>query len=87
MDIMLPTLGPERQATYSPFFPICPDSGKVLQAKVIDRNIAAGTITYIDPDNGVERETSVTGGSCKLQWKCEKDAWKGGELFKSQTPM
>ena len=45
MNIMLPTLGPERQATYSPFFPICPDSGRVLQAKVVDRNIAAGTIT------------------------------------------
>ena len=71
MNIMLPTLGPERQATYSPFFPICPDSGKVLQVKVVDRNIAAGTITYIDPDSGAERETSVTGGSCKLQWKCD----------------
>ena len=32
MEIMLPTLGEERRATYSPFFPVCPDSGKVLQA-------------------------------------------------------
>jgi lysyl-tRNA synthetase class 1 len=71
MDIMLPTLGLERQATYSPFFPICPDSGRVLQAKVVDRNIVTGTITYIDPDSGAERETSVTGGRCKLQWKCD----------------
>ena len=71
MNIMLPTLGPERQATYSPFFPVCPDSGKVLQAKVIDRNIAAGTITYLDPESGDERETGVTGGQCKLQWKCD----------------
>ncbi len=71
MNIMLPTLGAERQATYSPFFPVCPDSGKVLQAKVIDRNIAAGTITYIDPKSGSERETAVTCGQCKLQWKCD----------------
>ncbi len=71
MNIMLPTLGPERQATYSPFFPICPDSGKVLQAKVIHCNTSAGTITYIDPDSGAEREVSVTGGQCKLQWKCD----------------
>ncbi|MEK9717634.1 MAG: lysine--tRNA ligase [Candidatus Puniceispirillum sp.] len=71
MDIMLPTLGPERQATYSPFFPICPDSGKVLQAKVVSTDVAAGTIVYIDPDSGAEREIGVTGGQCKLQWKCD----------------
>ena len=28
MDIILPTLGKERQKTYSPFLPICPDTGK-----------------------------------------------------------
>jgi len=71
MDIMLPTLGPERQATYSPFFPICPDSGKVLQAKVVSTDVAAGTIVYIDPDSGAEREIGVTSGQCKLQWKCD----------------
>src|SRR5215510_6073021 len=31
MDIILPTLGPERRATYSPFLPVSPTSGKVLQ--------------------------------------------------------
>ena len=71
MDIMLPTLGPERQATYSPFFPICPDSGKVLQAKVLSTDVAAGTIVYIDPNSGAEREIGVTSGQCKLQWKCD----------------
>ena len=30
MAVMLPTLGPERQATYSPFLPISPISGRVL---------------------------------------------------------
>src|SRR3954465_11721067 len=29
MDIILPTLGPERRATYSPFLPISPTSGQV----------------------------------------------------------
>ncbi len=71
MNIMLPTLGAERQATYSPFFPICPDSGKVLQAKVIDRNVDKGTITYVDPETNAEREVPVTGGGCKLQWKAD----------------
>ena len=32
---MLPTLGEERQQTYSPFLPISPRSGKVLLAKVV----------------------------------------------------
>ena len=71
MAIMLPTLGPERQATYSPFFPICPDSGRVLQAKVVAQNPAAGSISYIDPDSGDIRDIEVTGGKCKLQWKCD----------------
>src|SRR5690606_142375 len=31
VDIILPTLGPERRATYSPFLPICPRTGVVLQ--------------------------------------------------------
>jgi lysyl-tRNA synthetase class 1 len=71
MKIMLPTLGAERQATYSPFFPVCPDSGKVLQAKVVSRDVANDSITYIHPDTDAEVETKVTGGSCKLQWKAD----------------
>ena len=31
MDIILPTLGKERQKTYSPFLPICPETGAVLE--------------------------------------------------------
>ena len=30
MEIILPTLGKERQKTYSPFLPICKDTGQVL---------------------------------------------------------
>ena len=71
MAIMLPTLGLERQATYSPFFPICPDTGRVLQAKVVGQNPTAGTISYIDPATGDIRDIEVTGGKCKLQWKCD----------------
>ncbi len=68
MKIMLPTLGEERQQTYSPFLPLCPETGKVLQAKVINTNIEKGTITYIN-ESGKEVETEVTNGACKLQWK------------------
>ena len=68
MEVMLPTLGEERQQTYSPFLPVSPVSGKVLLAKVVKTDIAKGTITYIEED-GSEMEVPVTGGHCKLQWK------------------
>ena len=36
MAVMLPTLGEERQATYSPFLPISPISGRVLYVPMKD---------------------------------------------------
>jgi lysyl-tRNA synthetase class 1 len=68
MQVMLPTLGDERQQTYSPFLPISKISGKVLLAKVTKTDAAKGTITYVEED-GSEVETPVTSGNCKLQWK------------------
>jgi lysyl-tRNA synthetase class 1 len=68
MEVMLPTLGEERQQTYSPFLPVSPRSGKVLLAKVVGRDLEKGTITYIEED-GSEETVPVTGGHCKLQWK------------------
>ncbi|HLN07349.1 MAG TPA: lysine--tRNA ligase, partial [Xanthobacteraceae bacterium] len=71
MEIMLPTLGPERRATYSPFLPISPRTGKVLQVPMIARDVAAGTVTYVDPDTHEWVETPVTGGRVKCQWKAD----------------
>ena len=68
MGIMLPTLGPERQATYSPFLPISPQSGRVLYVPMKHVDARAGTITFDDED-GTETTLSVTGGAVKLQWK------------------
>jgi lysyl-tRNA synthetase class 1 len=70
MEVMLPTLGEERQQTYSPFLPISPKTGQVLQVPVVDRNVAAGTIVYRDTDGSLV-ETPVTGGRVKLQWKAD----------------
>jgi lysyl-tRNA synthetase class 1 len=66
--IMLPTLGEERRATYSPFLPISPKSGRVLQAPTLSRNVEKGTITFEDEDGAIT-ETPVTGGHVKLQWR------------------
>ncbi|WP_273757488.1 lysine--tRNA ligase [Bartonella sp. AU55XJBT] len=71
MAIILPTLGEERQATYSLFLPISPFSGKVLQVPMIARNIEKGTVTYIEPETGETIETEVTGGKVKCQWKVD----------------
>jgi lysyl-tRNA synthetase, class I len=68
MNVMLPTLGEERQQTYSPFLPVSPRSGKVLLAKVVERDLAKGTITYVEEDGSLQT-LPVTGGHCKLQWK------------------
>jgi lysyl-tRNA synthetase class 1 len=70
-DVILPTLGPERRATYSPFLPISPTTGHVLQVPVIDRELSAGTILYKDPDSGKLTQVPVTSGHCKLQWKAD----------------
>ena len=67
--IMLPSLREERAATYSPFLPIHPQTGVVMQAPVLAHDSAAGTIRWRDPATWEEFETPVTGGRCKLQWK------------------
>jgi lysyl-tRNA synthetase, class I len=69
MEVMLPSLREERAQTYSPFLPIDPESGIVLQVPVVEHDAKAGTITYEHPDRGGRVTTRVTGGRCKLQWK------------------
>lgn len=66
--VMLPTLGEERRATYSPFLPISPTTGRVLQVPTLERNVEKGTIVFQDED-GRKVEVPVTGGHVKMQWK------------------
>jgi lysyl-tRNA synthetase class 1 len=68
MAVMLPTLGPERAATYSPFLPISPATGRVLYVPMKEVNAAAGTVTFAD-EEGRDVTLPVTGGHVKLQWK------------------
>ena len=69
MAIMLPSLREERAQTYSPFLPLCPRTGVVLQVPILARDPKAGTITYEDPQTRERVTTLVTGGRTKLQWK------------------
>ena len=69
MAIMLPSLREERAQTYSPFLPIDPRTGIVLQVPVLSHDAARGTITYEEPETQERFTVPVTGGRCKLQWK------------------
>ncbi|GAB5467761.1 MAG: lysine--tRNA ligase [Rhodospirillales bacterium] len=68
MAIMLPSLGKERQQTYSPFLPISPKSGRVLQVPLEETRPESGSVVFRDEDGSLT-EVPVTGGHCKLQWK------------------
>jgi lysyl-tRNA synthetase class 1 len=69
MKIMLPSLREERAATYSPFLPICPRTGVVLQVPIVAHDVKGGTVSYDDTETGERVTVPVTGGHCKLQWK------------------
>ena len=71
MDIMLPSLREERRETYSPFFPICKRTGKVLQVPIVETKPESSTIVYKDPETGELVEISILDGNCKLQWKAD----------------
>jgi len=69
MNIILPTLGKERQLTYSPFLPICPTTGKVLEVPIVEIKKKEGKIIYKNENKKIE--TDVINGKCKLQWKVD----------------
>ncbi len=69
MAIMLPTFREERAATYSPFLPIHPKTGVVMQVPIDAIDAAQGALSWRDPETGESFTTPVTGGRCKLQWK------------------
>ncbi|MBS0236022.1 MAG: lysine--tRNA ligase [Proteobacteria bacterium] len=69
MQVMLPTLGAERQATYSPFLPVCKKTGRVLQVPIVERDLNAKKIAYKDQDTSELIWAPIIDGHCKLQWK------------------
>ncbi len=71
MEVMLPTLGPERRATYAPFLPLCPRTGRVLQVPLVAHDADEGTISYRDPETDSLVTVPITGGHAKLQWKVD----------------
>ncbi|MDR2781872.1 MAG: lysine--tRNA ligase [Holosporaceae bacterium] len=70
LEVMLASLREERAATYSPFLPISPKTGRVLQVKIEEYRVENGAIVFRDED-GTLTELPVTDGNCKLQWKVD----------------
>ena len=69
MEIIIPTLGKDRQKTYSPFLPICPETGVVLEIPLIEIDEKNSKIVF--DNNGSKLEKSILDGHCKLQWKVD----------------
>jgi len=69
MDVVIPTLGKERQKTYSPFLPICPETGVVLEIPILE--IDEKNYKIIFDNKGKKLEKSILDGNCKLQWKVD----------------
>ena len=69
LNIILPTLGKDRQKTYSPFLPICPETGHVLEIPILE--IDKNNSKIIFDNNGKKLEKSILDGNCKLQWKVD----------------
>jgi lysyl-tRNA synthetase class 1 len=69
--VILPTLGPERRATYSPFLPLHPETGVVMQVPMEEVRPAEDLLVWTDPETGRRHGTRITGGHCKAQWKAD----------------
>ena len=69
MNIILPTLREERKKTYCPFLPICPETGKVLEIPLIEKDIKKERAIF--NNNGKKIEIDIKNGNCKLQWKVD----------------
>jgi lysyl-tRNA synthetase class 1 len=70
-QVILPSLGPDRRATYSPFLPIHPHTGVVMQVPMDAVLPERDALQWRDPVSGERFETRITGGHCKAQWKAD----------------
>src|SRR5690606_4042476 len=62
MAIMLPSLRAERAQSYSPFLPVHPKTGIVMQVPIEEVRKDSATIVWRDPETGERFATPVTGG-------------------------
>jgi len=76
--IILPTMSEEKQANWSPFFPICEKCGRINSTRVTAYNTENNTIEYIcNREEGLVKScgykgaTSIFNGKVKVGWKID----------------
>ena len=76
-ELILPTLGEERRAAWSPFFPICTSCGSVNATRVTGYHPERDAVSYLCEGQGEavgcghSGEVSVLGGNVKVGWKVD----------------
>jgi lysyl-tRNA synthetase class 1 len=76
--IILPTLGQDKRADWSPFFPICQKCGRIYSTRVIGYHPEDNTIDYVCDQPigsaagcGDKNTISILGGQVKVGWKVD----------------
>ena len=64
MNIILPSWR-YKEKTYSPFLPICPDTGKVLEIPISEIDKKNGKVIF--NNHGKKLPIDIINGNCKLQ--------------------
>ncbi|MDO8434369.1 MAG: lysine--tRNA ligase [Candidatus Binatus sp.] len=76
--IITPTLREENRAGWSPFMPLCPRCGQVIERRVTAYHVERAAIEFVCEKSaggvagcGFSGEQSVLGGKAKVQWKVD----------------
>ncbi|MEC8645925.1 MAG: lysine--tRNA ligase, partial [Candidatus Latescibacterota bacterium] len=76
--LIVPTLGEDKRAQWSPFFPLCPDCGSVYNTRVTGYFPERQSIGFACDGSvgdvqgcGATGEVSVLGGQVKVGWKVD----------------
>jgi lysyl-tRNA synthetase class 1 len=78
-ELFKATIGEEKRAGWSPFFPVCENCGRIYSTRVTDADPASASIAYSCEISAPGRyqacghhgTMSVLGGRCKVGWKVD----------------
>ena len=74
MDIILPTVGPERRASYSPFMPVLSDGQVIMEGVTRRSQDGSGRVRdWVEwqPGDDVVCRSTILDGYAKCQWKAD----------------
>ena len=86
-DIVLPTLGPDRRATYSPFLPLSARTGHVLQVPVVAWNADKGTIRMKKTASALRCRSPAAIASCNGRPIGRCAGWRSASITKCRAKI